>query len=85
MPGINARSAPEARTTRKRKAMKPGDRVKQVGGQHDGKTGAVEWVSGFGTVCNVIWDDGSTAMLKIKVLEKIHTVISEEIGGQSEI
>jgi hypothetical protein len=51
--------------------MRPGNRVRYIGpNQEDvGKTGTVEWISGQGVKCNVVWDDGRTAFLPIAHLE----------------
>lgn len=46
--------------------MKPGDRVRN---RVNGRRGTVEWVSGFGTLCNVVWDDESRSAVKVKMLE----------------
>lgn len=54
--------------------VKPGDRVRYHGGQADGKTGVVEFADSFGVVCNVVWDDGTRSLIKVKVLEKLEKV-----------
>jgi len=45
--------------------MEPGDRVRS---REDGRRGTIEWVSGFGTLCNVVWDDQTTSAIKVRAL-----------------